>query len=100
MAPAPRSFLRSLLRFDRTQLAPVMGLRTAAGVAIPILAGLLLHNVAGGLIAATGALDAAFSDGSDPYPRRAKRMLTATLFVALAVFAGRWLGGHLLSALA
>jgi uncharacterized membrane protein YccC len=93
MAPAPRtSLLRNIIRFDRSQLSMWMGLRNAMGVALALLAGVALHNVAGGAIAATGALDAALSDGSDPYLHRARRMLTATAFVALAVFAGRWSG--------
>jgi uncharacterized membrane protein YccC len=95
MAPAPRTTLLEILtRFDRTQLIPWVGLRNAAGVAFALSAGVLLHNPGAGLIAGTGALDAAFSDGSDPYVHRGRRMLAATLFVALAVFAGRLCGGN------
>src|SRR5690349_15030110 len=95
MAPAPRgTLLRTLLRFDKSQLAPWMGLRNALGVGIALLGGVALHNPAGGLIAAIGALDSAFSDGNDPYLYRARRMLSATAFVALAVFAGRSCGGN------
>lgn len=95
MAPAPRTTLfQTLTRFDATQLAPWVGLRNAAGVAVALAAGLLLHNPGAGLIAATGALDAAFSDGADPYLHRGRRMLAATCFVALAVFAGRLCGDN------
>ena len=95
MAPAPRTTLfQTLTRFDASQLAPWMGLRNAAGVALALAAGVSLHNPGGGLIVATGALDAAFSDGADPYLQRGRRMLAATLFVALAVFAGRLCGGN------
>ncbi len=95
MAPEPRtSFLQTLTHFDASQLAPWMGLRNAIGVAIALSAGVALHSSGGGLVAATGALDAAFSDGSDPYLLRARRMLAATAFVALAVFAGRWCGAN------
>lgn len=45
-------------------------------------------------MAATGALNVAFSDGSDPYLHRGRRMLSAAFFVALAVFAGRLCGGN------
>lgn len=69
-----------------------MGLRNAIGVALPLVAGVMLHNASGGLAAATGALNVAFSDGSDPYLPRARRMLYACCFVALAVFAGRLCG--------
>src|SRR4051794_26996983 len=84
----------TLTHFDSTQLAPWMGLRNALGVAISLAGGLVLGNPGGGLVAATGALDAAFSDGQDPYAHRARRMLTATGFVALAVFAGRMCGAN------
>src|ERR1035437_5169225 len=74
-----------------------MALRNALGVALPPAIGIALGNASGGVMAATGALDVAFSDGSDPYLHRGRRMLCAAFFVALAVFAGR-LGGrnHLL----
>ena len=95
MAPAPRtSLFHTLTRFDASQLAPWIGLRNAAGVALALAAGVALHIRGAGLIAATGSLDAAFSDGADPYLLRGRRMLAATLFVALAVFAGRLCGGN------
>jgi uncharacterized membrane protein YccC len=95
MARAPRTTLLGILtRFDRTQLAPWIGLRNAAGVAFALATGVLFHNPGAGLIAGTGALDAAFSDGSDPYLHRGRRMLAATLCVAIAVFAGRLCGGN------
>jgi len=95
MAPAPKSTLwQTLTRFDASQLAPWMGLRNALGVALALIAGVALHNPGGGLVAATGALDAAFSDGSDPYVQRGRRMMAATAFVALAVFAGRLCGAN------
>ncbi|MBS1855944.1 MAG: FUSC family protein [Acidobacteria bacterium] len=86
--------LAAITRFDATQLAPWLALRNTLGVAIALGAGLALHNLGGGILAATGALDTAFSDGTDPYPHRARRMLTAAAFVALAVFAGRVAGAN------
>src|SRR6476620_6010845 len=95
MASAPKpSIIHQMLRFDATQLAPWMGLRNALGVALALITGLVLNNPGAGLIAATGALDAAFSDGQDPYLHRGRRMLAATAFVALAVFAGRLCGAN------
>ena len=87
------AFWQTTIRFDRKQLALVMALRNALGVAVALFAGILLGNPAGGVMAATGALDTAFSDGNDPYIHRGRRMLTAAAFVSLAVFAGR-LCGH------
>src|SRR5215813_13636554 len=91
--PAPRSsFWATVARFDSKLLAPVMALRNAIGVAIPLAAGLLAHNAGGGVLGATGALNVCFSDGTDPYRQRARRMLAASFFVSLAVFAGRFTG--------
>src|SRR5260370_2393252 len=42
----------------------------------------------GGLAAASGALWVAFSDGSDPYSQRARRMLSSSVLCALAVLLG------------
>jgi uncharacterized membrane protein YccC len=69
-----------------------MALRNAIGVAVPLAVGLLLQNPGGGVLGASGALNVCFSDGTDPYRRRARRMLAAALFVSLAVFAGRLVG--------
>jgi len=71
-----------------------MGFRNALGVALPLAIGIALGNPSGGVMAASGALNVAFSDGSDPYAHRGRRMLSATLFVALAVVAGRFLGSN------
>jgi hypothetical protein len=87
-------FWSAVTHFDRTRLAPVTALRNALGVALPLACGIALGNPAGGSLAAIGALDTAFSDGSDPYLHRGRRMLSAAFFVALAVFAGRLCGGN------
>jgi uncharacterized membrane protein YccC len=90
---APRSgFWSTVVRFDAARLTPGMALRNAIGIAIPLAAGIFAHNPAAGVMAATGALDVAFSDGEDPYMHRARRMLAAGLMVSIAVFAGRAVG--------
>jgi hypothetical protein len=81
------AFWQAVTRFDRKQLAPVMALRNALGVGVALYTGILLGNPSGGVMAATGALNVAFSDGSDPYVHRGRRMVSAALFVSLAVFA-------------
>jgi uncharacterized membrane protein YccC len=93
------AFWSTITRFDRAQLKPVMALRNALGVALPLAAGIALGNAPGGAMAATGALNVAFSDGTDPYLHRGRRILSAALFVALAVFAGRFYGSNHLLAL-
>src|SRR5260370_37814832 len=42
----------------------------------------------GGLAVASGALNVSYSDGSDPYARRAKRMLASTAWCSIAVLLG------------
>src|SRR3974390_948084 len=91
------AFWQTVIKFDRKLLAPAMAFRNALGVAVALFAGLILGNPSGGVTAATGALNTAISDGSDPYVSRARRMLTATFFVGLAVFGGRvWGNNHAL----
>ena len=92
MAGSRKAFWDAMVRFDRRKLAPVMAARNAIGMAIPLAAGILFGDAAGGALAATGALNVAFSDGYDPYVQRGRRMLAAAIFVSLAVFAGRYFG--------
>jgi uncharacterized membrane protein YccC len=90
---APRNgFWQTVVRFDASHLAPAMALRNAVGIALPLAAGILAHNPSAGVMAATGALNVAFSDGEDPYMHRARRMLAAAGMVSLAVFIGRLAG--------
>src|SRR3974377_2266281 len=89
----------TITHFDRTRLTPQVALRNALGGALELAAGIARGNLPGGVLAATGALNTALSDGSDPYLHRGRRMLCAALFVALAVFAGRWCGGNHAAAL-
>jgi uncharacterized membrane protein YccC len=92
MTAARSPFWSTVTRLDASQLHPAMAVRNALGVGLALLAGLLLHNPAGGVLGASGALNVAFSDGSDPYLHRARRMLAAALCVSLAVFTGRFYG--------
>ena len=48
----------------------------------------------GGLVVASGALNVSYSDGSDPYSARVKRMLASSVICAVAVFAGAISGKH------
>jgi uncharacterized membrane protein YccC len=92
MAAQRTGFWATLIRFDAARLSPGIALRNAIGIAIPVAAGILVHNPSAGVMGATGALDVAFSDGEDPYLHRARRMLAAALMVSLAVFIGRAAG--------
>lgn len=65
-----------------------MALRNAVGVVTPLALGAATGHLLAGLTVAVGALNVAFSDGSDAYRTRAARMLAATFVSGLSVFAG------------
>ena len=88
-----RSFARLLTQFDRSKLEPAIALRNAIGVLLPLGIGVLIGMPLGGVAAASGALQVAYSDGHDPYSQRGSRMLAATLLCSLAVVVGGLTGG-------
>lgn len=88
-----RSFARLLTQFDRSKLEPAIALRNALGVLLPLGIGVLIGMPLGGVAAASGALQVAYSDGHDPYSQRGSRMLAATLLCSLAVVVGGLTGG-------
>src|SRR3954470_17244922 len=84
----------NLLRFEASKLSPWIGLRNAIGVALPLTIGLAVHAPGSSLLAATGALNVAFSDSHVPYIQRARRMLAASGVVGIGVFSGALCGGN------
>lgn len=87
----------TLVRYEKAKVNPWIGLRNAVGVALPLIAGAVTGQMAGGLLAAIGAFNVSFSDGPEPYRLRARRMLLAAFCCAAAVGAGGLLGReHLL----
>jgi len=89
-----RAFWRALTRFDSSKLSPYMALRNSIGVVLPLIAGFALNMPRGGLVVASGALNVAYSDGSDPYAQRAKRMLSSSVLCAVGVLFGALSGNH------
>ncbi len=85
---------RVLTRFDSTKVSLPRALRNSAGVVMPLIAGFALNMPRGGLVVASGALNVAYSDGSDPYAQRAKRMLSSSILCALAVLLGALSGSR------
>jgi uncharacterized membrane protein YccC len=79
---------------------PQMALRNTAGVILPLIAGYALGMPRGGLAMASGALNVSYSDGSDPYAQRAKRMLASTAWCSIAVLLGGLTGHHDIAAIA
>lgn len=81
-------FWRAVLRYDRSKTHFSIAFRNALGVLVPLAAGVALGNPAAGLIASIGALNVAYSDGTDAYIFRARRMLAASVCCAVALAAG------------
>ncbi len=93
-----KRFWRILTRFDSSKLQPYLALRNTAGVVLPLIVGYALGMPRGGLAVAIGALNVSYSDGSDRYAARARRMMLSSLLCATAVFAGAISGSdHLLA---
>ncbi|HEY1343007.1 MAG TPA: hypothetical protein VGF59_36140, partial [Bryobacteraceae bacterium] len=57
---------QAIVHFDRTRISPWIALRNAIGIALPLGYEVFAQNPGGGVVAALGALNVAFSDGSDP----------------------------------
>jgi uncharacterized membrane protein YccC len=85
-------FWNTLVRFEKSKVIPWIALRNTLGVALPLVVGAAIGRTAPGLIAAIGAMNVSYSDGHEPYPQRARRMLVAACCCALAVAAGGLLG--------
>jgi uncharacterized membrane protein YccC len=86
------TFWRSVIFYDRAKVAVWVAARNAAGVALALTAGFLSGHAAGGVIAALGALNVAYSDSPSPYLQRGRRMLSTCFFGALAVLVGGIVG--------
>ncbi len=87
-----KTYWHGLIRYEAQKVHPKIALRNALGIGIPLAIGVAIGQPAGGLLACIGALDVAYSDGSDPYQFRARRMVAASLLVAAAIFAGALAG--------
>src|ERR1700726_1345266 len=92
------AFWQILTLFDSTKLSTHRAFRNALGVVLPLIAGFALHMPRGGLVVASGALNVSYSDGSDPYSVRVKRMLASSVICAVAVFVGAVSGKHIVLA--
>jgi len=92
--PGPRQAMWEILtHVDRSKINVWQALRNTLGVVAPLVVGGLLGMPRGGLAMASGAMNVSYSDGSDPYAKRAKRMLASTVWCSIAVLLGG-LAGH------
>ena len=88
--PSPRAALwRTVTRLDKGKInSSWIALRNSLAVALPMGVGIALGNPLGAVAVTTGALNVSYSDGTDPYAHRARRMLAWTILGAFAVFTG------------
>jgi uncharacterized membrane protein YccC len=88
-------FWRTTARVDRAKINGIwLSLRNSLAVGLPLAIGIAMGNPLGGVAVSTGALNVSFSDGQDPYRRRAYRMLLWSALGALSVFVGSATGNH------
>src|SRR6266481_2375981 len=85
---AIRALWRIVTHIDRSKINAWQALRNTFGVIAPWIVGYALGMPRGGLAMAGGALNVSYSDGSDPYRQRAKRMLASTVWCSIAVLLG------------
>ncbi len=89
---------RSIVRVQSEKVTPALGLRNAFGVTLPLAIAVAAGAISVGLAIGTGALNVAFTDSSEPYRVRGRRMLAASVLVGFAVAAGELFGhNHVLA---
>jgi len=84
---------RIVTHVDRSKINVAQALRNTLGVVAPLIVGQMMGMPRGGLAMASGALNVSYSDGSDPYEKRAKRMLASTVWCSIAVLLGALTAG-------
>ncbi len=72
--------------FELNKMEPWLGFRAALGMALSVAIGFWLGSPKIGLSIAIGALNVCFSDRSDAYLDRAKRMIASSILSAASVF--------------
>ncbi|HWU42524.1 MAG TPA: FUSC family membrane protein, partial [Bdellovibrio sp.] len=79
-------FWAQLWIFEKNKMDPWVAFRAALGMALSLAIGYLLGSQATGLAIAIGALNVCYSDKSDAYRERGKRMLASALLSGVAIF--------------
>ena len=86
---------RTLTRVDKSRLNGIgLSLRNSVAVALPLGIGLATDHPLAAVAISSGALNVAYSDGTDPYAQRARRMLTWSVLGAFAAFLGSITGNY------
>ncbi len=94
-APARRNPLRALVEIEPGRPAFAAGLRMTVTIVGPVIAGIAVDNLAGGLMSAIAALNVGLTDDGSPYTRRLRRMSTAAVGLAVSVFVATLAGNRL-----
>ncbi|WP_413293357.1 FUSC family protein [Bdellovibrio sp. HCB185ZH] len=97
--PSKTSFWGPLFSFDRSRLDIWVAARGAIAIGLSMLVGVWLNSNTIGMIVVLGALNACFSDNSDAYAFRAKRMARAAIVTVLLVFLASVSAGNFLVSL-
>jgi len=92
------AFWATVKQFEAGKMNPWMGFRNAIGVALPLVAGLAAGQPVAGALMSTGALNVCFSDASDPYGTRARRMLASCFLCAFSITVGALSGNNTIAA--
>src|SRR5260370_34601981 len=83
-----RAVWATVKQFEAGKMNPWLGFRNAIGVTLPLAAGVAAGQPIAGALMSTGALNVCFSDASDPYGQRARRMLAACFLCAFSITVG------------
>lgn len=86
--------LHTLIQIQPRDVPWRVALRNAAGVVLPLAAGIASGHVAVGLGIAAGALNTMFTDQPGPYRLRMQRMLLTALAAGVSAFVGGVIGPH------
>jgi uncharacterized membrane protein YccC len=92
--PAMRNSMRNVFQIESGALNLTKGVRTAAGIFLPLYLCYRLHNLSFGITVALGVLIVSYCDPgpSLPYARRAKIVSMSTVLGALVLALGRSVG--------
>ena len=99
-AQTGEQLVRQAVALDRSKLAVATGVRNAAGLVLPLAAGVATGQVLEGVAASSGALVAGFADLGGSYRGRARTMLLATAGAAASTFVGAVTGAQDVAAVA
>src|SRR6185312_5453432 len=83
-----RNLWRTLIQFEPQKIVTEVAIRNTLGFICAMILGTVFESPSTGVVAGLGALNVCYSDGTDPYQFRAKRMLAATVLVGAAVVCG------------